>query len=77
MEQPLQGQCNDAASYCGVRGQRYPDQKPMGFPFDRNGRQGVDGLRSFLTKNMFIQDVTIRFQQDIIEAPISRNTTLG
>ncbi|XP_034237614.1 phenoloxidase 1-like [Thrips palmi] len=74
VEQPLDGMCNDAASYCGVRGQRYPDKQPMGFPFDRTGRQGVDTLRSFLTRNMFIQDVTVKFQ-DRIEAPANRNVT--
>lgn len=74
VDQPLEGMCNDAASYCGVRGQLYPDKQPMGFPFDRTGRQGVDSLRSFLTRNMFIQDVTVKFQ-DRIEAPANRNVT--
>ncbi|KAJ1524517.1 hypothetical protein ONE63_011009 [Megalurothrips usitatus] len=74
VDQPLDGMCNDAASYCGVRGQRYPDRRPMGFPFDRNGRQGVDSLRSFLTGNMFVQDVLVKFQ-DKIEAPAGRNVT--
>ena len=74
MDQPLDGMCNDAASYCGVRGQRYPDKRSMGFPFDRSGRQGVDSLRSFLTPNMFIMDATIRFM-DRIEAPGGRNVT--
>lgn len=74
VEQPLEGMCNDAASYCGVRGQKYPDKRAMGYPFDRNARQGVDNLRSFLTPNMFIIDATIRFQ-DRIEAPAGRNVT--
>ncbi|OXA57670.1 Hemocyanin A chain, partial [Folsomia candida] len=26
----------DAVNYCGVLDQRYPDRKPMGYPFDRN-----------------------------------------
>ncbi|XP_026277611.1 phenoloxidase 2 [Frankliniella occidentalis] len=75
VDQPLEGMCNDASSYCGVRGQRYPDLRPMGFPFDRSARQGVDQLRSFLTRNMFIQDVVIKFQGDRVEAPASRNAT--
>lgn len=30
--------CKDAASYCGIRDQKYPDRRPMGFPFDRSAR---------------------------------------
>ena len=47
----------------------------MGFPFDRQGRSAVRALRSFLTPNMFIQDVTITFQ-DQLEAPAGSTTTL-
>ncbi|XP_021955351.1 phenoloxidase 2 [Folsomia candida] len=42
VEQPATSQparsnnCRDAVSYCGVLDQRYPDRKPMGYPFDRN-----------------------------------------
>ncbi|XP_065224519.1 phenoloxidase subunit 1-like [Planococcus citri] len=36
-ESPLHQKCCDKASlsYCGVRNKKYPDKKPMGFPFDR------------------------------------------
>ncbi|KAK3918236.1 Phenoloxidase 2 [Frankliniella fusca] len=74
VEQPPAGQCGKAIAYCGLRGQRYPDKKPMGFPFDRLGRQGVSSLPSFLTKNMFIKDVVIRFQ-DRVEGPNGQNVT--
>ncbi|RZF47724.1 hypothetical protein LSTR_LSTR005988 [Laodelphax striatellus] len=53
--------CEPAVLFCGLRDQKYPDAKPMGYPFDRNGRSGVDTLRDFLTPNMFTQDVTIKF----------------
>lgn len=33
----------------------------MGFPFDRNPPQGVDRLSQFLTPNMRVQNVLIRF----------------
>lgn len=29
---------DDAASYCGVKDSKYPDRRPMGFPFDRPPR---------------------------------------
>ncbi|KAK7074702.1 Oxidoreductase activity protein [Halocaridina rubra] len=28
-------QCRNAASFCGILDARYPDRRPMGFPFDR------------------------------------------
>ncbi|KAE8746722.1 Prophenoloxidase [Frankliniella occidentalis] len=74
VDQPPAGQCGKATAYCGLRGQRYPDKKPMGFPFDRLGRQGVNNLPSFLTKNMFVKDMTIRFV-DRVEGPGGRNVT--
>ncbi|KAK9503579.1 hypothetical protein O3M35_010108 [Rhynocoris fuscipes] len=51
--------CADAVSYCGLKGSKYPDKKPMGFPFDRPARSGVDTIQQFLTPNMRIQDVSI------------------
>jgi len=50
------------ASYCGIRDKKYPDKKPMGFPFDRLSRAGVDKLSSFLTPNMRVQEVKILFK---------------
>jgi tyrosinase len=55
----LDGICNDAASYCGIRDRKYPDKKAMGYPFDRLARDGKDRLEMFLTSNMFVQDCTI------------------
>uniref|UniRef100_A0A1I8NVC5 tyrosinase n=1 Tax=Stomoxys calcitrans TaxID=35570 RepID=A0A1I8NVC5_STOCA len=60
VDQDLVGSCSDASSYCGVRDRKYPDRRPMGFPFDRLPRQGADQLVNFLTPNMSIVDVTIR-----------------
>jgi hypothetical protein len=59
VDQNLSGQCSDAASYCGVRDRKYPDRKPMGYPFDRFPAQGVNSLSQFLTPNMRVQDVNI------------------
>ncbi|XP_068623411.1 phenoloxidase subunit 1-like [Battus philenor] len=61
IEQDLVGACNDAASYCGIRDRRYPDRRPMGFPFDRPANSGVAILSDFLKPNMAITDCSIRF----------------
>lgn len=61
------GTCNDAFAYCGVRDGRYPDKKPMGYPFDRKSRaipnNIVPSLDDFVTPNMKVQDVAIRFKR--------------
>ena len=59
--QDLTGVCNDAGSYCGIKDKLYPDRRAMGYPFDRLPRKGVDTLQEFLTPNMKVQDVTIKF----------------
>ncbi|XP_050442444.1 phenoloxidase 2-like [Adelges cooleyi] len=58
--------CDDASSYCGVRNARYPDARAMGYPFDRPPRDGVVTLQQFLTPNMTVQDVTIRFTDRVV-----------
>lgn len=59
IDQDLTGTCNQAAAFCGIRDRKYPDRRPMGYPFDRVPRSGVDSLNNFLTPNMNIQDVRI------------------
>jgi len=62
-------QCASAASYCGVLDQRYPDARPMGFPFDRlpprelrTPREQVQFVGDLATLgNIATHDVTIRF----------------
>lgn len=61
MENSQTNSCNDASSYCGVLNARYPDARNMGYPFDRTPREGVVTLQQFLTPNMVVQDVRIRF----------------
>ncbi|KAG5864954.1 hypothetical protein JTB14_018716 [Gonioctena quinquepunctata] len=61
IQQTTEGQCNDAGSYCGTKDKLYPDRRSMGYPFDRQPRDGVDTLQQFLTPNMRVQDVNIRF----------------
>ncbi|KAJ8961010.1 hypothetical protein NQ318_020315 [Aromia moschata] len=61
INQTIEGQCNDADSYCGIKDKLYPDRRSMGYPFDRMPRDGVQTLQQFLTRNMRVADVTIRF----------------
>lgn len=42
----------------------------MGYPFDRLPRSGVDTLEEFLTPNMRVQDVTIRFHDRIVRPAV-------
>lgn len=57
-----------AASFCGLRDTKYPDKRPMGFPFDRMPRDGVNTLAEFLTPNMFAKDITIKFTNKVLHA---------
>jgi hypothetical protein len=61
INQNIEGACADAASFCGIRDKLYPDKRSMGYPFDRMPRDGVNTLKDFLTPNMFVRDVTIKF----------------
>lgn len=58
-EQDLTGQCRTGVTFCGLKDLKYPDRKPMGFPFDRPMRSGVNMLPEFLTPNMKVQRLTI------------------
>nr|CAZ66712.1 hemocyanin subunit 3a [Pandinus imperator] len=51
--------CTDAVSYCGARDEKYPDKKAMGFPFDR--KIPAANHKEFLTSNMYLKEVTIRY----------------
>jgi tyrosinase len=66
VRQDLVGLCTEAASYCGIRDRQYPDRKAMGFPFDRTARQGVEDLKSFLTPNMRVQEISIVFNDRVV-----------
>ncbi|CAL1276507.1 unnamed protein product [Larinioides sclopetarius] len=53
--------CVDNISYCGVKDEKYPDKKAMGFPFDRT----IEALTipEFSTPNMIFQNVKIQFKE--------------
>lgn len=62
----LNNPCDDAASFCGLKDQLYPDRRSMGFPFDRPAR--VATLMDFknLGTNMAIGECEIRFTNALI-----------
>ncbi|GLH01682.1 Phenoloxidase subunit 1 [Gryllus bimaculatus] len=62
---PQPNSCSQGHSYCGIFNQPYPDRRPMGYPFDRNPRTNAQTLAQFLTPNMFVTPVTIRFFNEI------------
>ncbi|OXU22253.1 hypothetical protein TSAR_002571 [Trichomalopsis sarcophagae] len=57
--------CRDGVSFCGLRDLKYPDARAMGYPFDRVARQGVTSLANFITPNMRVQQITVRFSDTI------------
>ncbi|XP_049851214.1 phenoloxidase 2-like isoform X2 [Schistocerca gregaria] len=66
VEQPAPEGCQQAHSYCGLRDRLYPDRRPMGYPLDRLPRAGVNTLYEFITPNMGVLNVKIRFQDKIL-----------
>lgn len=46
----------------------------MGYPFDRQPRLGVNTLAQFVTSNMFVQTVSIRFSNRVVAALPTRPT---
>lgn len=66
MEQEESTGCKDAVSFCGLRDRKYPDARPMGYPFDRRPRAGVETLPQFLTGNMAVTEITIRHADSVL-----------
>ncbi|KMQ90993.1 hypothetical protein RF55_9192, partial [Lasius niger] len=66
VEQDESPGCKDAVSYCGLRDRKYPDARPMGYPFDRRARAGVETLAQFLTGNMAVTQITIRHTDSVL-----------
>lgn len=73
MEQSVEGRCNDAYAFCGIKDRLYPDRRPMGFPFDRFPATGVDTLAQFITPNMRVQDVTVKFTDRVERNPKNKS----
>lgn len=75
MQQDEPTGCKDAASFCGLRDKKYPDARSMGYPFDRQPRAGVENLAQFLTGNMAVTEITVRFSDTVV--PRSRTGSIG
>ncbi|GFT57366.1 hemocyanin F chain [Nephila pilipes] len=54
-------ECGNASSYCGIKNQKYPDKRAMGFPFDRVIK--AKSTKDFLLPNMKLQNVKIQFKE--------------
>jgi len=53
--------CVEASMFCGLKNKKYPDRRPMGYPFDRPSATAT-AIEDFITPNMKLQDITIRLQ---------------
>nr|Q8IFJ8.1 RecName: Full=Hemocyanin subunit B; Flags: Precursor [Scutigera coleoptrata]CAD55132.1 hemocyanin subunit B [Scutigera coleoptrata] len=58
--------CGDSLSYCGALYDKYPDRRPMGYPFDRHA--DAQTFDEFKTKNMNSVTVTIKHTGEVKDA---------
>lgn len=61
--------CKEAVIFCGVRDQKYPDARAMGYPFDRPATGNVVEFADFLKdhENMLATSITIRHIDKILK----------
>ncbi|XP_042870166.1 phenoloxidase 1-like [Penaeus japonicus] len=68
--QPATRSCPNGVSFCGIQDAKYPDTRPMGFPFDRRpppmilNRPVEDAADYARLDNAFIHDISIKFLAD-------------
>ncbi|KAL7300487.1 hypothetical protein TKK_0006489 [Trichogramma kaykai] len=65
VDQSVNSTCRTGVSYCGLRDRKYPDARPMGYPFDRKPKSSVKSLHDFLTPNMNVALITVKFSEVI------------
>nr|ADD70249.1 prophenoloxidase [Panulirus longipes] len=58
------GRCANGVSFCGILDAKYPDSRPMGFPFDRRNPPQFQSAADFAEQldNVNLHDITITFQ---------------
>lgn len=56
----VEGKCG-SMSFCGKRDTKYPDRRPMGYPFDRKWPKPI-GATILAQKNMAARDIRIQLQ---------------
>ena len=69
VEQVIRGRpCTNAVSYCGILDSKFPDARPMGFPFDRRNPAMINGNviqtageLAAQFDNMVMEDIKITF----------------
>lgn len=61
----VSGTCSQSFSFCGLRNKKYPDKRPMGFPFDRPADWWLETLQDFKTDNASITPLTIRHVNEV------------
>ncbi|XP_069169114.1 LOW QUALITY PROTEIN: phenoloxidase 2 [Procambarus clarkii] len=67
VDQPAVRRCADAVSFCGILDAKFPDKRPMGFPFDRRPPPSLQDAEVTSAAdyarlgNITIQDITITF----------------
>ena len=70
------GSCKTSVSFCGLRDRKYPDRRPMGYPFDRPPPDTMKSLEEFLTPNMAMTKISIHYKEsdtDILPRPIAED----
>ena len=55
---------DQGTSYCGVKSDKYPDNRAMGFPFDRKFDKKFDTIDSFASHFMNMKSVPITIKYD-------------
>nr|BAB83773.1 prophenoloxidase [Penaeus japonicus] len=54
--------CANGVSFCGIQDAKYPDARPMGFPFDRRPAPVLSEMSDYARLgNTYLHDVTIKF----------------
>jgi len=55
--------CRDSSSFCGILDELYPDSKPMGYPFDKPARRGLNGQEFPFLEDWMIKDANMATTQ--------------
>ncbi len=58
---------DQGTSYCGVKNEKYPDKRAMGFPFDRTFNLETQTIQDLVENypNMFTTTITITFPDGV------------
>lgn len=70
--------CDEGYIFCGLRDQKYPDARSMGFPFDRPATDDIIEFDDFLQNraNMITTNITIRHIDQILKQVSADNVNV-